>query len=271
MSVPLPLPRSYLFVPGDRPARFDKAVAAGADAVIVDLEDAVAPGDKEAARAHLLGWLDAVRPVWVRINAAGSPWFDADVALAAHPGVAGIVLPKAEQVGDLATVAAAGARAILPLVESALGLWHAHALAGAPGVQRLVFGAIDFAADLGLVETRDSLLHARSQLVLASRVAGIAAPVDGVTTAIDDAALVQDDAQHARTLGFGAKLCIHPKQVGAVHAAFMPTPEQVAWAGRVQAAYHAAGGAAALVDGKMIDRPVLLLAEHILVESTRLG
>lgn len=263
--------RSYLFVPGHRPERFDKAVAAGADAVIVDLEDAVGPADKAAARAHLLAWLDVAHPVYVRINAAGSAWFDADLALCAHPGVAGIVLPKAEQVTDLKAVAAAGAQAILPLVESALGVWNAFDLCRAPQVARLVFGTIDFAADLGLRESRESLLHARSQLVLASRVAGIAAPVDGVTVAVDDADLVRSDTLHARGLGFGAKLCIHPKQVAAVHAAFLPTPGELAWAGRVQAAFAAAKGAAVAVDGKMVDRPVLLLAERLLVESTRRG
>jgi citrate lyase subunit beta/citryl-CoA lyase len=263
--------RSYLFVPGHRPERFDKAIAAGADAVIVDLEDAVAPGDKDAARQHVLAWLDAARPVYVRINAAGSAWFDADLAVCAHPGVAGIVVPKAEQVADLHAVADAGARTILPLVESGLGLWNAVDLCRAARVARLVFGTIDFAADMGLRESRDSLLHARAQLVLASRVACIAAPVDGVTVAVNDAELVRSDTLHAREMGFGAKLCIHPQQVAAVHAAFMPTPDEVDWAGRVTAACQAAHGAAVAVDGKMVDRPVLLLAEHILVESTRRG
>lgn len=270
-------PRSYLFVPGDRPERFDKACGAGADAVIVDLEDAVAPAAKASARQHLLAWLDGAgrtvaAPLYVRINAAGSSWFEADLALCRHAGVAGIVLPKAEQVADLQAVAAAGARTILPLVESALGLWNALALCRVPQVERLVFGSIDFAADLSLRESRESLLHARSQLVLAARVAGIGAPVDGVTLAIDDAALVHSDTVHARGLGFGAKLCIHPKQMAAVHAALLPTPEELAWAQRVQAAFHRGGGGAAVaVDGKMVDRPVLLLAQKLLVESTRRG
>lgn len=263
--------RSYLFVPGHQPERFDKAVACGADAVIVDLEDAVAPGDKTAARQHVLAWLRTDRPVYVRINAPGSAWFGDDLALCAHPGVAGIVLPKAERGADVQAVAGAGARAILPLVESALGVWNALELGRAPKVQRLVFGTIDFCADMGMRESRDSLLHARSQLVLASRVAGIGAPVDGVTVALDDIEAVRADTLHARALGFGAKLCIHPKQVAAVHAAFLPTPEELDWAGRVRAAFQASGGAAVAVDGKMVDRPVLLLAERMLVESTGRG
>jgi citrate lyase subunit beta/citryl-CoA lyase len=265
------LARSFLFVPGDRPERFDKAYAAGADAVIVDLEDAVAPADKVAARAHLRDWLNGGRPVYVRINAAGSPWFQDDLALCAHPGVAGIVLPKGEEASDLQLLAAAGARTILPLVESALGLWNALALARGPHVQRLVFGSIDFCADAGIREGHETLLYARSQLVLASRVAGIAAPVDGVTVALDDPALVRRDTLRARDLGFGAKLCIHPKQIEAVHAAFLPTAPELAWARKVQAAFRAAQGAAVAVDGKMVDRPVLLLAEQMLGEAAHRG
>jgi len=265
MSKTKTIPRSYLFVPGDRPERFDKAMAAGADAVIVDLEDAVAPGDKEAARAHLRAWLSADHPVCVRINAAGSSWFADDLALCAHPGVAGIVLPKAERATDVEAVAGAGARSILPLVESALGLWNALALCRAPNVARLVFGAIDFCLDAGMVEGHESLLHARSQLVLVSRVAGIMAPVDGVTVALNDPDAVRVDTGRARALGFGAKLCIHPKQIHAVHAAFMPTAQELDWARRVRVAE----GAAVAVDGKMVDRPVRLLAEQLLAEADR--
>jgi citrate lyase subunit beta/citryl-CoA lyase len=257
--------RSYLFVPGDRPERFGKALASGADAVIVDLEDAVAPQAKEAARAHLRAWLSVDHPVLVRINAAGSSWFDDDLALCAHRAVAGIVLPKAERAADVQTVFDAGARMILPLVESALGLWNAAELCRAPGVARLVFGAIDFCLDAGIVEGHESLLYARSQLVLASRVAGIAAPVDGVTVALHDPGAVGQDAQRARALGFGAKLCIHPGQVAAVHAAFLPTAQELDWARRV----HATGAAAVAVDGRMVDRPVRLLAEQMLAEAAR--
>jgi citrate lyase subunit beta/citryl-CoA lyase len=265
------LARSYLFVPGDRPERFDKAYAAGADAVIVDLEDAVAPDGKAAARTHLQAWLDASRPVHVRINGAGTAWFADDLALCGHPGVAGIVLPKAEEAAHVDAVAAAGARAVLPLVESALGLWNALALCRAANVQRLVFGAIDFCADTGMREGHETLLHARSQLVLASRVAGIGAPVDGVTVALDDTGAVGRDTLRARDLGFGAKLCIHPKQIEAVHAAFLPTLPELAWARKVHAAYQGAQGAAVAVDGRMVDRPVFLLAEQMLDEAARRG
>lgn len=261
--------RSYLFVPGNRPGRFDKACAAAADAVIVDLEDAVPASDKRAAREALAAWVSPAHPVLVRINSADSEWFRDDLALCALPGVAGVVLPKAEQVKDLARIAAAGAQLILPLIESALGLWNAPALARAPRVERLLFGAIDFSVDLRLKEGHEQLLYYRSQLVLVSRVAGIEAPVDGVTVAIDDPARVGDDTGRARALGFGGKLCIHPKQVPIVNAGFAPSAAEQDWAARVLDAAANANGAPVALDGKMVDRPVILIARQMLDDAAR--
>ena len=260
--------RSWLFVPGSRPERFDKAVAAGAGAVIIDLEDAVAPCDKHSARDAVAAWLQPRHAVVLRINSADSPWFDADLALCGRPGVAAVMLPKTERVATLAAVAQAGAQALLPLVESAAGIAVLDALAAAPGVQRLAFGSIDLQADLGMRDaTEDELLCSRTALVLASRRAGIGAPIDGVTTAIDDPARLQADVQRARRLGFCGKLCIHPKQVAAVNAFFAPSVDEVSWARRVLDAAAAAGGAAIAVDGKRVDKPVLLRAESILREA----
>jgi citrate lyase subunit beta / citryl-CoA lyase len=261
--------RSYLFVPGTRPERFAKAIASGAHAVIVDLEDAVPPADKAGARAAVATALSPAQPVLVRINAAGTPWFDEDVRLCRQAGVAGIVLPKAEDAAVIASIrgVVGDAGAILPLVETAQGLWNSFALARAPGVTRLLFGSIDYQVDLGLRD--DELLHARSQLVLVSRVAGLPAPVDGVTTAIDDLDAIRRDIDRARALGFGGKLCIHPKQVEIVNTAFRPTPDEVAWATRVVDADAAAGGAAVAVDGRMVDRPVLRKAQEILAAAER--
>ena len=260
--------RSLLFVPGSRPERFDKALAAGADAVIIDLEDAVAPADKPSACGALRAWLRPEHAVVVRINAADTPWFADDVTLCALPGVAAVMLPKAERADTIATLMAAGARSVLPLIESAAGFAALTTIAAAPGVQRLVFGSIDFQLDLGMRDANeDELLYFRSQIVLASRLAGLAAPIDGVSTAIDDAQALHTDVQRARRLGFGGKLCIHPKQVAGVHRGFAPGADELAWAQRVLAASAAAGGATIAVDGKMVDKPVLLRAERLVREA----
>jgi len=283
------LPRSYLFVPADRPERIDKALASGADAVIVDLEDAVAPGAKGAAREALVTWLEqgshgpvaadvtqhqrepvSQPALLVRVNSTSTAWFEDDLQACAHPAIQGLVLPKAERVDELARVTAAlPGRALLPLVETAAGMDGACALAGAPSVQRLVFGSLDFQADLDIEDDGDALLLFRSHLVWMSRLGGIAAPVDGVTTNLQDPAVTAADARRARALGFGAKLCIHPRQVKAVHEAFMPSADQLDWARRVLAAAQAAGGSAVAVDGKMVDAPVLLRARALLGSAER--
>ena len=262
--------RSYLFVPGDRPERYAKALAAGADAVIVDLEDAVAPPAKEAAREALRAWLmQTGQQVLVRVNGAETAWFDGDIALAGLPGVAGIVLPKAERPEDIAALMRQGAQAVLPLIESALGFHHALELARQGGVERLLFGSIDFSVDLGLTEGVEELQYFRSQLVLVSRLAGILPPVDGVTTTLDDAGRIADDARRARRHGYGGKLCIHPRQVAHVNAAFAPSAEEAAWAARVLQAVEDTGGAAVALDGRMVDRPVILQAQAIIDEVRR--
>jgi citrate lyase subunit beta/citryl-CoA lyase len=270
MATQAKTPRSYLFVPADRPERYAKALASGADAVIVDLEDAVAASAKDSARQSLAAWLDgggAASGIAVRINDASSTAFDADLALVARAGVAAIVVAKAERADELARVrAAAPGAALLPLIETGAGIDRLREIADAPGVQRLVFGSIDLQLDLGIEESGDGdeLLVFRSALVLASRLAGLDAPVDGVSTAIDDAAALEIDTRRARRLGFGAKLCIHPRQVATVHAAFAPSAEELAWAERVVAAAAQASGGAVAVDGRMVDRPVILRAQTLL-------
>lgn len=256
-------PVAPLFVPGNRPERFAKAAASGADCVIIDLEDAVAPEDKAMAREAAARARPEGVPLLVRVNAAGTPWHGEDLAaLAASP--AGIILPKAEETSALAVIRAAigPGRALVALVESARGLAAARDLARAS--TRLAFGSIDFAADLGCAHTREALLAARSELVLASRLAGIAAPLDGVTAAIGDDALTEADSRHAADLGFGGKLLIHPRQVAAALRGFAPSSAEVEWARSVLAA----GGAGAVaVDGMMIDAPVRIRAERILARA----
>jgi citrate lyase subunit beta/citryl-CoA lyase len=207
--------------------------------------------------------------VLVRVNSADTAWFTDDLALAGLPGVAGIVLPKAEQPDHIASLMQQGARAVLPLVESALGFHHALALARQPGVERLLFGSIDFSVDLGLTEGVEELQYFRSQLVLVSRLAGILPPVDGVTTTLDDSGRITDDTRRARRTGFGGKLCIHPRQVAHVNAAFLPSAEEAAWAARVLQAVETTDGAAVALDGKMVDRPVILQAQAIVDEMRR--
>lgn len=258
--------RSLLFVPGNRPDRYAKACATSAGAVIVDLEDAVAPGDKANARQSLVAALQRGMRLMVRVNAPGSEWFEDDLRACAHESVLAIVLPKAERADEIADIAAVcGERTVLPLVETARGLWNSLDVARAQNVKTLLFGALDFQADLGASD--DDLLYARSQLVLVSRVAGIAAPIDGITQAVHDSGLLRRDCLRARQLGFGGKLCIHPNQVDIVNASFSPSPDEVAWARRVVEAFERSGGNAALLDDRMIDRPVLTRAQAILAQS----
>jgi len=258
-------------VPGNRPERFDKALAAGAGAIVIDFEDAVAADDKALAREHVARWSatrgDALANVVVRINDAGTPWFAGDLECIRQSGIRTVMLPKAESPAQIATVMAAmtAPAAVLPIIESARGVQDVAAIATAPGVVRLAFGTLDYALDLDLGDDgeRAGLAYPSAQIAIASRAAGIASPVAGVTPSLDDEAALLADLAFARSFGFGAKLCIHPKQIAPIHRAFAPTPDAVAWATRVVAAAAASTGAAQL-DGKMIDRPVLLRAQAIL-------
>lgn len=274
--------RSFLFVPGDRPERLAKALAGAADAVILDLEDAVAPAAKPAARAALAQCWPSLtsaerQRLLVRVNALPAAGHGEDLdLLQGLPGLAGVILAKAESPAQLQALSARlPAVPLLPLIESAQGLLQLQAIAGAPQVLRLVLGHIDLQADLGLACGPDEaeLLPARWQLVLASRGAGLAAPVDGVTVALDEPEQTLSDARRARRLGFGGKLCIHPSQIEAVHLGLAPTVAECDWARRVLAAAEAAGdalGAGALrVDGRMVDAPVLALARRWLALEHR--
>ena len=267
--------RSFLFVPGNRPERFDKALASQADMVIVDLEDAVPVADKAAARLALAAawpqWPTAQRArVVVRINAAQTADHLDDLAwLPQLSDLSAVMLPKAEKVTDLTGVQGAlgtPAPALIPIIESAEGLANIDALARSANVLRLAFGNLDFQADLGMACGADEaeLAPVRVAIVVASRRAGLAAPMDGVTTDTQDMSRVQSDAARSLRFGFGAKLCIHPLQVAAVHAAFAPTAAQLEWAQRVLQAEAAAGGGAFTVDGRMVDPPVLKLARQCL-------
>jgi citrate lyase subunit beta/citryl-CoA lyase len=265
VTVDLGSARSWLFVPGDRGDRFEKAAGSGADVVICDLEDAVAPGAKVAARSEVASWLSRGGTACVRINAHGTPFHDDDVAaVAGLPGLLAVMMPKAEDPDALVRLSDAlgPGTAVVALIETALGLHRVNDVATARGVARLSFGSIDFALDLSAEDAPLPLLFARSALVLASRVAGLPAPVDGVTTELDDLPVVAAAARAAAALGFGGKLCIHPRQVSAVHAGLAPTDEQLEHARQVLAA--SADGSVGRVNGQMVDVPVIARARHLL-------
>ena len=257
-------PRSYLFVPGQRPDRFAKAAAAGAGAVILDLEDAVGPELKSEARAHVAGWFAGGGTGMVRINGGDTPWHDEDLAaLAGMPGAA-VMVPKAGPETLAGVAARLPGRPLVALVETVAGLANLRASAAVRGVARLAFGNLDFGADARIPGGGAVLDPARFEIVLASRLADLPPPVDGVTTALSDPEAIAADITRARALGFGAKLCIHPAQVAPVETGFAPTPGEIDWARRILGALKAAAGSVVQVDGKMVDRPLIERAEQIL-------
>lgn len=256
--------RSYLFVPGNRPDRFAKATSSNADAVVIDLEDAVTAVDKDVARQNAARWLGSGRQAVVRVNAATTQWFDADLDMCRRSGALAVMLPKSESPALVHHAHQRSGAVVLPLIETAQGMAQARAVAATQGVQRLVFGSLDFQLDMGMEADEDALLVFRSELVLASRLAGIASPIDGVTVDLSGASRVRLDALRAGRLGFGAKLCIHPAQVGPVNEAFSPSPGQVKHARAVISAMDAAAGSAVSLGGEMVDLPVVLRAHRLL-------
>ncbi|MBB3587668.1 CoA ester lyase [Sphingomonas sp. BK481] len=259
--------RSILFVPGDRAERFEKARASGADIVVIDLEDAVLPDRKVAARDTIYDALASLTEprFFVRVNSLDTEWHADDVrALAALPGVAGLMLPKAERASDFAAMhEAAAGKPLHALVETVSAVLNLADLVTAPGLSRLSFGTVDFQADAGIDGDQAEIDYVRTQLVLHSRSAGLAAPVDGVSTDLSNDEALARDTDHARRFGFGGKLCVHPHQVGIVNTAFLPSASDVDWATRVVAAIDGAFGAVA-VDGKLIDKPVVDRARRVL-------
>ncbi|SEN80186.1 HpcH/HpaI aldolase/citrate lyase family protein [Palleronia pelagia] len=274
-------PRSWLFAPGDSARKMEKALGSGADAVIFDLEDSVAPDAKDAARARTAEALAA--PVtgagrWVRVNALDTGRTDADVAATVGGGPDGYVLPKCEGAEDIASLAAMidghGGGTDLPIVviatETARAVRNlAHADWSHPSLYAMAWGAEDLAADLGALANRDEggaflrpFLLARDTMLFAARAAGVAA-IDTVFTDFRDDAGLRAEAAAAMTLGFAGKLAIHPAQVAAIHEAYTPTAAQVDWAERVVAALDGKAGVAQL-DGRMIDQPHLRAARRIL-------
>jgi citrate lyase subunit beta/citryl-CoA lyase len=262
----LAVPRSLLFVPADRPDRHARALAAGADAVIFDLEDSVAPDSKDAARELAAARTELTGPglALIRINSPRTEAGGKDLAAAADFHADGLVVPKADP--DSVRLAAAAGLPLIALVETAAGVFAAARTAADPAVALLMMGQVDLGADLGVAESRDGdeLLVARGLLVLAAAAAGKPGPLDGPCLATKDERAVAKEIARAKRLGFVGKACIHPAQVEAVTAAFSATPEEVDWAKRVVAIADAAGGGVAVLDGSMIDAPVVRSAQRIL-------
>jgi citrate lyase subunit beta/citryl-CoA lyase len=264
--------RSFLFVPANRPERFAKAAASGADAVILDLEDSVPLQAKAEARAAIRqhGGVLQGSPcaVVIRINSPDNEWGRQDLRdLQDLGGLAGVMVPKCESAATLSRVARAWPGVpSLPIIESAAGHLALREIAMAPQVGRLVVGHIDFLADTGMVcsDEQRELDTLRFEVAMCTRVANLAPAVDGVTVSVDDEALIRADTQRALRFGFGAKLCIHPRQVPVVHATFAPTPTQLEWAERVLSAMEVSQGSAVQLDGKMVDLPVVLQAQRLL-------
>ncbi len=264
---------TWLFVPGSSPERFAKAAGSGAHAVILDLEDAVAPKAKGAARRAVAEYLGAGKAAYVRVNAVDSQWHRKDIdAVAGQPGLRGVVLPKAEAPEEMPGVADALGRdaAIIALIETARGVLGAAKIADTDRVARLAFGSVDLALDTGVEDEEAGFLAARSSLVLASRAAGLAGPLEGVTVDVRDAERAGADAVRARRLGFAGKLCVHPRQLQPVLEAFAPAPDDVVWAERVTEAVGSLEGGAVRVGGEMIDRPRVARAEAILARQRQI-
>jgi citrate lyase beta subunit len=264
--------RSFLFAPGDDPGKLRKALAAGADAVIADLEDAVAPAAKTRARELTLEELgDAAAALrLVRVNGAGTAWHEDDVAALGALSLDGVVLPKATPEA-VAGLAGAGLP-VVAIAETAAGLRGAFEMACAPHVAALMLGAVDLGLELGLEQRPDGLelLHARSALVVDSAAAGVRAPIDRVWTDVRDGDGLAADCRLARSLGLRAKACVHPAQVAIVNAAFAPSPAEVERARALVGAFDrasASGAGVVALDGEMIDLPVVERARQLLADA----
>lgn len=278
--------RSYLFAPGTSPSVMRKAMASDADAVILDLEDAVASDRKSDARREVSRMLEEIAAssssrapaVHVRVNLLASGYDPEDLAVAVHPTVEAIRLPKAESPDDIRAASVTvrdlesqrglpgGTIGFYPTIESARGVMAAQAIAASdPRIRRLVLGQADLVADLG-AHGDDALTTTvpRALLALASRAVGIDAPVDGATTDLDDASVLTEALHRARALGFHGKSAIHPRQIPAIHATFTPSADELASAARIVRAAEAADGGATVLDGQMIDTAVVRRAKGLL-------
>ncbi len=283
--------RSFLFAPGNHPRKVQKVFDTGADAVILDLEDAVASSEKVATREMVV---DAMRQPrrcqgYIRVNSVDSEFHASDIEAVVGPWVDGIVLPKAESADQLVAVADAigrreralglpsGSVDLMPIIETALGVERSEQLATASDrVKRLAFGAGDYTLDLDYHWTPDEqvLSYARAKIGHASRIAQIEPPIDTVVIQINDDDRFQASAARGRAFGFAGKLCIHPRQVPLANHAFTPSPQEVEHAKAVVVAFEqaeASGSASIQLDGYFIDYPIVYKAQRTLALMERLS
>jgi citrate lyase subunit beta/citryl-CoA lyase len=276
--------RSFLFAPGNHPRRVEKALSLDADAVILDLEDAVATAEKSATRAAIAAAFERPRRglLYVRINAIDSEFCYGDLVAVLRSGLDGVILPKVESAAGLATIdwllaqlerdrgLPPGGIDLIPIIETARGLQQIDAiLAAGTRVRRVAFGAGDFTLDVNMTWSRgeSELAHARATIVTASRAAGIDAPLDTVWVDLTDAEGLEASARTASGCGFQGKMCIHPDQIAVVNRVFSPTDAEIAFAERVCAAFahaEAEGSAAIQLDGRFIDYPIVYRAQRVL-------
>jgi citrate lyase subunit beta / citryl-CoA lyase len=276
--------RSFLFAPGNHARRVEKALSLDADAVILDLEDAVAVTEKPAARQSVAAALGRPRRGWlyVRVNAADTDFCYADLVAVVRPGLDGVILPKVESPAALATIEwllgqlerehnlPQGAADLIPIIETARGLDRLGAiLAAATRVRRVAFGAGDFTLDVNMNWSRaeTELAHARSAIVTASRASDFEAPLDTVWVDLADREGLEASARTALGFGFQGKMCIHPDQITVVNRVFTPTDAEIAFAERVAGAFakaEAEGSAAIQLNGKFIDYPIVYRAQRVL-------
>lgn len=281
--------RSFLFAPGNHARKLEKVFTVGADAIVLDLEDAVAPGEKEAARAMVVAAMQQPRSArgFVRINAFDTRFWTADLDAVVGRWLDGIVLPKAEAPEQLRAVDVRlsqmerraglkeGTLELLPIIETARGVEAATAIASASArVRRLAFGGGDYTHDLDLIWSREEreLDYARARMTHASRIAGIEPPIDTVVLQIRDAEAFTQSAQNGRRMGFQGKLCIHPDQVALCHAVFTPSAAEIAHARAVIEAFQAAeaqGSASIQLNGQFIDYPIVYKAQRVLALMER--
>ena len=256
--------QSLLFVPGSRPERFEKALASGADLVVIDLEDAVGPADKDTARAAAMAALGDPR-LGIRINGLRTAQGLADLLALSKTKPPYIMMPMVEAAAeiDIAHAILGADVGLIPLIETVKGISAAQSIAASPGIAGVMFGGADFAGELGVAMSWDALFAARSAIVMACAAARVPS-IDAPWLDLDNLGDLAADVARVKAMGFAAKSVVHPKHVAIVHQVMRPTAAEIAEARDAETAYAAAGEAAVRFNGKMLEAPVIARYRRIL-------